>query len=188
MPTQPNNPQPTAASSHDDDVVVMGKLTSPYGVKGWLKVYSYTSPIDGIFDYAGWMLKLDGKQIPARLAQARRHGKGLVAQLEGIDSREAAQELAGAEILLPKQHLPQLEVGEYYWHQLEGLEVVTLDGQRLGKVSTLMETGANDVLVIKPNDDSIDEKERLVPYLPDQVVRDVDLTSGRMSVDWDPEF
>ncbi|WP_369700301.1 ribosome maturation factor RimM [Halomonas sp. I5-271120] len=176
--------QDATTGAGSDQHVVLGKLTSTYGVKGWLKVYSYTSPMDGILDYPEWQLRLDGKLVDRKLAQGRQHGKGLVAQLDGVTSREQAEQLAGAEILLPKQSLPPLEAGEYYWHQLEGLQVTTNDGESLGHVAYLFETGANDVMVVK----DADGKERLLPFLPDEVVLEVDLAAGGMTVDWDPEF
>jgi 16S rRNA processing protein RimM len=168
-----------------DDHVVLGKLTSPYGVKGWLKVYSYTSPMDGILDYGDWVLKQDGRLVCHPLAQGRRQGKGLVAQLVGVDSREAAEALSGAEILLPKAELPELSGNDYYWYQLEGLAVITREGVALGRIDHLFETGANDVMVVKGG---IDGRERLLPFLPDDVILNVDLDAGVMTVDWDPEF
>ncbi|MDR5868554.1 ribosome maturation factor RimM [Halomonas koreensis] len=177
-------------SQADDDHVVLGKLTSPYGVKGWLKVYSYTSPMEGILDYDAWVLRRNGRLVRHRLVQGRRHGKGLVARLEGVEYRDQAEALAGAEVLLPKAELPELDgEDDYYWYQLEGLRVVTRDGVTLGHVDYLFETGANDVLVVKGRDDAaIDDRERLLPYLPGEVVQDVDLEAGVMTVDWDPAF
>lgn len=174
-------------SGANEDYVVLGKLTSPYGVKGWLKVYSYTGPMEGILEYASWMLRHEGKLLGYRLAQGRVQGKGLVARLEGVEGREQADALAGAEILLPKSELPELDDDDYYWHQLEGLRVVTLDGVLLGRIAQLFETGANDVLVVKGAEGS-DGRERLLPYLFGEVVREVDLDGGVMTVDWDPEF
>jgi len=172
-----------------DDHVVLGKLTSPYGIKGWLKVYSYTSPMDGILDYASWMLRHDGTLTRVSVAQGRRQGKGLVARLTGVDSREAAESLAGAEIVLPKAELPALAADEYYWHQLEGLRVVTREGLALGFIDGLFETGANDVMVVKGEVDAgLEARERLLPYLPGDVVLDVDLAAAVMTVDWDPDF
>jgi 16S rRNA processing protein RimM len=173
-----------------DDHVVLGKLTSPYGVKGWLKVYAYTSPMEGILDYPEWVLRCGDRLERRRLVQGRRHGKGLVACLEGCDSREAAEALAGVEILLPKAELPALEEGELYWYQLEGLRVVTREGAVLGRIDSLFETGANDVMVVKGalEEDAIDSRERLLPYLPDEVILEVDLDGGVMTVAWDPEF
>ncbi len=172
-----------------DDYVVLGKLTSPYGVKGWLRVYSFTSPMEGILDYASWVLHQENGLTRRGLVQGRRQGKGLVARLEGIDSREAAEALSGAEILLPKDELPELDADDYYWYQLEGLKVVTREGALLGRVDHLFETGANDVMVITGEvDEGFEARERLLPYLPGEVVLDVDLEAGVMSVDWDPAF
>lgn len=181
-----------AARSERDTHVVLGKLTSPYGVKGWLKVYSHTSPMDGILEYSEWVLRQGGTLSRHRLLQGRRHGKGLVALLEGVDSREDAERVSGAEILLPKTELPRLEGDEYYWHQLEGLTVVTREGTVLGRVAYLFETGANDVLVVRGDPQAeppaIDDRERLLPFLPDEVIVEVDLAGGTMTVDWDPDF
>lgn len=173
-----------------DDHVVLGRLTSPYGVKGWLKVYSYTGPMEGILDYPEWVLKRGDSLERCRLLQGRRHGKGLVAHLDGCDSRETAEALAGAEILLAKAELPRLDDDELYWHQLEGLRVMTREGVMLGRVDHLFETGANDVLVVRGSleADAIDARERLLPFLPEEVILQVDLEGGVMHVDWDPEF
>ena len=179
-----------AAVQPDDDHVVLGKLTSPFGVKGWLKVYSYTSPMEGILDYPEWVLRCGESLERRRLQQGRRHGKGLVVQLAGCDSREDAEALSGVDILLAKAELPELDAGELYWHQLEGLRVVTPAGVVLGRVDHLFETGANDVMVVKGvlDPDAIDAAERLLPYLPEDVILDVDLEGGIMTVEWDPEF
>ncbi len=173
-----------------DDHVVLGKLTSSYGVKGWLKVYSYTSPMEGVLDYPEWVLRRGERLERRQLVQGRRHGKGLVAQIEGVDSREGAEALAGAEILIPKAELPELEGDDFYWYELVGLRVVTADGVVLGRIDHLFETGANDVMVVKGGleADAIDGRERLLPFLPEEVILEVDLEKGVMTVDWDPEF
>ncbi|WP_416139416.1 ribosome maturation factor RimM [Halomonas sp. HK25] len=173
-----------------DDHVVLGKLTSPFGVKGWLKVYSYTSPMEGVLDYPEWALRSGEHLERRRLLQGRRHGKGLVVLLEGCDTREDAEMLAGVEILLAKAELPELGAGELYWHQLEGLRVVTREGVVLGRIDHLFETGANDVMVVKGalEADAIDATERLLPYLPEEVILEVDLEGGVMTVEWDPDF
>ncbi|MGJ8514955.1 Ribosome maturation factor RimM [Carnimonas sp. R-84865] len=174
-----------AAEQSNDQRVVMGSLTSPYGIKGWLKVYSHTSPMEGILDYPHWSVEKNGVERRFRVLQGRRQGKGLVVQLEGVDSRDAAEALGGATIRLAAGELPRLSEGEFYWYQLEGLAVATTDGVALGRVAYLFETGANDVLVIKGAEDG---KERLVPFIPDDVIIDIDLDAGHMTVDWDPDF
>ena len=174
-------------TQHSQETVI-GQITSVFGVKGWLKVYSYTDPRDGILNYRDWTLVQDGKRIAAKLVDGRRQGQGIVVKLKGIDDRDVARTYCGADIKVPTSELPELPEGEYYWHQLEGLKVVTTAGECLGKVDHLIETGSNDVLVVHATDDSIDQKERLIPYLPEQVVREVRLSEQSMTVDWDPEF
>ncbi|MBB5321523.1 ribosome maturation factor RimM [Marinobacter oulmenensis] len=174
-------------TQHSQETVI-GQVTSVFGVKGWLKVYSYTDPREGILNYRHWTLVLDGKRIPAKLEDGRRQGQGIVIKLKGVDDRDQARAYGGAEIRVATEALPELPEGEFYWHQLEGLEVVTVEGENLGKVHHLMETGSNDVLVVRAATGSVDQRERLIPYLPDQVVKEVDLQSSRMVVDWDPEF
>lgn len=173
-------------SVHDDaHRVVMGQLTSPYGIKGWLKVYSHTSPMEGILDYSRWSIEKNGVERSFNVIQGRRQGKGLIVQLKGVSTREAAEALSGAAIYLSKEELPELGDGEFYWYQLEGLKVITLEGIELGVVDYLFETGANDVLVVKGG---CDDKERLLPFLPDEVITRIDLEAGEMIVDWDPDF
>ncbi|WP_438766101.1 ribosome maturation factor RimM [Kushneria sp. TE3] len=166
-----------------EQYVVMGKLTSPYGVKGWLRVYSWTSPMEGILAYDTWLVEQDGRRTPMTLLNGQRHGKGLVVRLDGVDSREAAERMAGATIWFKADELPALADDEYYWYQLEGLNVCTVNGVALGRVQYLFETGANDVLVVRGED-----RERLIPFLPDDVIQRVDLEGGTMTVDWDPDF
>jgi 16S rRNA processing protein RimM len=175
--------------ARQDDHVVLGRVTSPHGVKGWVKVYSYTSPMEGILEHRDWVLCQQGRLRRHRLVQGRRHGKGLVACLEDVYTREGAEALANAEILFPKADLPALAAIDYYWYQLEGLKVVTRDGVVLGSIAYLFETGANDVIVVKGDgDQSVDDRERLLPFLPDEVIVEVDLDAGVMIVDWDLEF
>lgn len=172
----------------DSQETVIGQITSVFGVKGWLKVYSYTDPKEGILDYRDWTLVYNGKRIPAKLEEGRRQGQGIVVRLKGIDDRDVARSYCGADITVPTTELPELPEGEYYWHQLEGLTVYTVDGQCLGIVDHMIETGANDVLVVRATDASIDQRERLIPYLPDQAVKQVSLEESTITVDWDPEF
>lgn len=167
---------------------VLGQITALYGVKGWVKIYSYTEPMENILSYSPWLVLLDGVWSPIEVVQGKRHGKGIVAKLAGCDDRDQARRYCGADIAVESGKLPQLESGDYYWSQLETLKVVTELGVTLGRVDHMMATGSNDVLVVKSTEDSLDDRERLVPYLPDQVVKDVNLDTGIIRVDWDPEF
>jgi 16S rRNA processing protein RimM len=171
-----------------EDLTVIGQITSVYGVKGWLKIYSHTEPMDGILGYKPWLIQRNGQWTPVNVEVSRKHGKGLVAKLEKVDDRDVARQYCGMDIAIERSMLPALDVGDYYWSQLEQLTVYTLSDQVLGKVSHLIETGSNDVLVVKGDSNSIDLRERMIPYLPDQVVKEINLETGTMRVDWDPEF
>jgi len=170
------------------DHLIVGKITSFFGVRGWVKVHSFMEPDDNILKSKEWNLKVGGKWQSVKIDQGRRHGKGIVVLIDGCSSREDAERYLRADIEVRKDSLPYLTNGEYYWHQLQGLQVITVLDVRLGTVSHLMETGSNDVLVVQGNSDSVDDKERLLPYLPDQVIKSIDLDAGEIRVDWDPEF
>lgn len=171
---------------------VMGKITSVYGVKGWVKVFSYTQPKENICQYKNWTLEGGERNGLVKILGCKAHGNGLIAQIEGCHDRDEAKAYTGSLITVSREELPDLPEGEYYWYQLQGLNVYSThenaEKMLLGKVSHLIETGSNDVLVVKKCKGSLDGKERLVPYLPDQVVLSVDLEAGEIVVDWDPEF
>ena len=165
-----------------DRLLTVGKIVGLHGVDGWVKLESWTEPRLRIFDYRPWQLTLAGSEIEVASAQGREQGKGIIARLPSCDNRDAAARLVGAEIQVPRSALPKPKRGEFYWVDLEGLDVVTVDGASLGKVSHLFATGANDVLVVRG------ERERLIPYVTGQFVKKIDLVAGRITVDWDPEF
>lgn len=171
-----------------EDYVVLGKVSSVYGVQGWMKIYSFTEPMDRILEYGNWTLR-NGEQLTLiEVDKGRSHGKGMVAHFKGVDDRDEAKQYTGFEICVPRDRLPELTEGEYYWYELEGLTVVTKNDVILGKVDYMMSAGAsNDVLVVKGDATSVDRRERLIPYI-DQFVLDVSLETSRILVDWDPEF
>ncbi len=169
--------------------LVVGKVVGAYGIKGWVKVHSFTDPKENIFDYQPWYLKTDKGWVPVKLDAGRLQGKGLVAQLNGETDRNRAEALyIGCEIAVDRSVLPNLEDGDYYWSDLIGLRVRTVAGVDLGSIVEMLETGANDVLVVRGDNDSLDQQERLVPWVPDEFVKEVNPTAGYMVVDWDPEF
>jgi 16S rRNA processing protein RimM len=172
-------------------LITVARIGAVHGVRGWLKIQSFTAPPEQIFAYQPWWVKLPEGEQQVEVADGEVHGNKLVAQLAGIDDREDARRYTQAEIMVDASCFPPLEAGEYYWHQLEGLRVTSeYQGRHsdLGRVIRLLETGANDVLVVRGDRDSIDKRERLIPYLPEQTVKHVDLAKGEMVVDWDPEF
>ena len=173
-----------------DEAVIVGKITGVYGIKGWVKVYSYTRPITGILGYKTWQFSpADGSGKPVKSEQSqtlqliagRQQGKGIVAQLAGYDDRDQVRVLIDQEISVPRSQLPVLPAGQYYWTDLEGLTVFGLNGEKLGRIDHIMETGANDVIVVTPA--AKKAKQCLIPYIP-EVVQEIDLDQGLMRVDW----
>ncbi len=158
--------------------VVIGRINGVFGTRGWLKIYSYTRPRENVLTYSPWQLSQPNQSSSLAVLAHRRDGSGLVALLEGIDDRDKAVAHVGAEISVDRTALPDSAPGEYYWADLIGLEVVNKDGIILGKVSRLLATGANDVLVLDG------PKERLVPYVQGHYVLNVDLDARRMIIDW----
>jgi 16S rRNA processing protein RimM len=167
---------------NDKELVVLGRISGLFGVRGWVKIYSHTAPKEGVLDYPSWLLQQGKEWRPCKLAEGKLHGKGVVARLEGCVDRDQAAQLIGQNIAVKRQDLPSLGADDFYWSDLEGLRVQTSEGEDLGVISHLFETGSNDVMVLSG------ERERLVPYLWRQVVKSVDLDAGLMVVDWDPDF
>jgi 16S rRNA processing protein RimM len=164
------------------DLIQIGKISGVLGLKGWLKIFSYTEPKNKILSYKYWQLKKGSQNKTLNTVGGQLHGKGVVAQLEGIADRDQAEALIGWEIYISHEQLPSLGHDEYYWADLVGLDVQNLEDVNLGKVDSLLETGANDVLIIKGN------KERAIPFLQGQTVKSIDLSTGKMIVDWDADF
>lgn len=156
-------------------------MAGPFGVLGWIKIHPYTQTPDTLLKYATWWLgSADGWEAH-KVVSAKMHGNALVASLEGVTERNGALALKGREVALPRSELPQAAKNEYYWHDLIGLDVFTKKGETLGKVTRLLETGANDVLVVNG------DRERLIPFVA-AVVLDVALADGRITVDWEPDY
>ncbi|MCK5729040.1 MAG: ribosome maturation factor RimM [Methylococcales bacterium] len=162
--------------------MTLGKISGVFGINGALKIFSFTQPSENILTYPTWILEKDGKQTEVTLVRGRRQGKTLVAQLKNISDRNEALVLVGSEIQIHKTSLPTTEENEYYWHDLIGLKVETLEGNALGRVDSILETGANDVLIIKG------DKEHLIPFLQPQVIVNINLQTGLMQVDWDTDL
>jgi len=180
----------------EEHLITVGKITSVYGIKGWVKVFSYTDPKENVFEYQPWYLAApegmeSGTLEPLEIDQHRPQGQGLVAHIKGVDDRDQARLFCQRDILISRGLIPDLPEGEYYWHQLEDLEVFSCSSgslQLLGRVNRMMETGANDVMQVKPCDGSIDSRERLVPFVVGEYETQVSLDKGTITLDWDPEF
>lgn len=167
----------------ENELISIGEISGVFGVKGWVKVFSLTEPRENIINYSPWTLKKGNELREVKLVNGKRQGKSVVALLEGVADRDIAASYSGWEILINKSQLPETEEGEFYWADLVGLSVETEDGVSLGKVDYLIETGANDVLVVKDI-----EEERLIPFLQGSTIKKIDLVDKIMIVDWDPDF
>lgn len=168
--------------------VVLGEIGRVHGIKGWLKLISFTSPIENILEYSRFNATIGGSSQVLELDEHRRQNKALLVHFKGFDDPETARQLTGTELAIANEELPQLESGEFYWHQLQGLQVINQHDEVFGRVSHLLETGANDVLVIAADSESIDDRERLIPYLRDSVVTEIDLEAQTIRVDWGADF
>ncbi len=177
-------PPETAEPAVGREPVRVGRICGVYGIRGWVKVYSYCDPREAILGYQPWLLaRADGRWEPIQVVEGRRHGPTVVARLEGVADRDAAEAFMGREIAVPRGALPSPGPGEYYWSELIGLEVHNTSGVALGRVTGLLETGAHDVLVVRGAD-----RERLIPFVEPVYVKSVDLDGGTIVVDWEPDY
>jgi 16S rRNA processing protein RimM len=167
-------------------MVVLGRLLAPYGVKGWLHLRTFgDDPASWKRMPQWWLAREDGSEAQwtaATLSSLRQHGRGWVAKLNGVDTYEAAEAMKGWYVAAPRDELPATENGEYYWTDLIGLQVVNAQGEALGVVESMIETGAHDVVQVRDG-----EVERLLPFV-EQVVKKVDVAGGRMTVDWQADW
>lgn len=172
-------------SEESNELYVLGKISGYYGVKGWLKIYSYTQPRENIVRYKNLKVKLaKGRWQDIRLDSGKAHGKGVVAHFIGYDNRDIAASLIGAELAVYRSDFKAAANNEYYWADLIDLNAVNLEGIELGQVKRLIETAANDVLVISPVQKDNVKAEILVPFVLDHYVKNVDLGANTITVDW----
>lgn len=167
--------------SEEDKYILVGKIGAVYGVHGWLKVQTYTEYGDNLLDYAPWYLcGPHGVMHETTIVEGKRHGKILLAKFAGYDAPETARALTSKTIHIKRSQLPPLKADEYYWSDLVGLTVINQKGETLGQIAYLIETGSNDVIVVK------NPAEIAIPYLPGTVVLNIDLAKKEMLVDWEP--
>jgi 16S rRNA processing protein RimM len=163
-------------------LINVGEISGVFGVKGWVKIFSFTERRENVLRYSPWLLLKNGETKPIKVLDGALQGRSVVAKLEGIEDRDQAAALMGWQIFISQEQLPKAAADEYYWSDLIGLEVENLEGVRLGQVESLMETGANDVVIVKG------ERERAIPFLQGQSIIRIDLDARQMVVDWDPDF
>ena len=164
-------------------MITVGRLHGAFGVRGEVKLESFTDPLRSIARYQPWILRdARGIEHACEGVRVREGGKGLIATMPGIEDKDAADALRGTEVLVPRSALPPPAEDEFYWVDLEGLRVVNVEGTDFGIVSHLFSTGANDVLVAQG------ERERMIPFVLPDYIRSVDFEAGVVTVDWDADF
>ena len=166
----------------DDVIITMGRVAGPYGVRGWSHVVTFTEAPSKLLELLPWQLRTADRWETVEVVTGKPHGKGLVVKLANCEDRDIAALNSGKDIGIARCQLPEPEENEYYWNDLVGLQVVTTEGFVMGTVDHLIETGSNDVLVIRG------QHESLVPFIQGQVIKMVDLEAGVIKVDWDPDF
>jgi len=171
----------TTPASASDRIVILGKIAGAFGVKGWIKVKSYTEPLDNILGYETWQLGRDGKWMPVKIEDARVTDKGVLAKLEGMNSPEEVRLKVGLELGVWRSEMPSPEPGEFYLSDLEGIEAMSSNGERLGRVDHFRSTPAGTVMVIQG------EQEHWVPFVKDRIVK-VELDAGRIVLDWSVDW
>jgi 16S rRNA processing protein RimM len=171
--------------STSEEFIPVGKISGAFGVKGWVKVYSFTEPRANILQYSPLFLSRRGEWLEIKVSGGRLQGKGVVMGLENVTDRDQVQPLLGAELAIKKSQLEPADEDEFYWNDLEGLTVINLQQEILGKVDHLLETGANDVLVVKAEGN---KTEILIPFVVDEIVKLVDLDEELIQVDWSKDY
>ncbi len=179
-------------SEPHDEMVILGRVSGVYGVKGWIKIYSYTDPAEAIVNYSTWYMRPGNRRsdwAQVELLQGKGHAKTVIARLQGCDDRNLAQLYTGYEIAINSSQLKQLNgIDEFYWRDLIGLKVVNRQGVVLGKVKHLLETGANDVLVVRSDSTNGEHQEHLIPWSFEQVIISVNLEVSLIEVDWQEDW
>lgn len=163
-------------------MVVMGKIVAAQGIQGWVKVQTFTEYLDSLLDYDVWYSGNEAAWQPVKVLDAKVHGKVVVAKLEGVADRTAAEKLKGRLIAVPREQLPEQKEDEYYWADLIGMTVLNLQDEVLGTVDNLLATGANDVLVVQG-----EHGQLLIPFIA-SVALDVDLAGKKIRVDWQADY
>ena len=186
-------------TSPSDDKLVLGGISGVFGVKGWVKVFSETDPLENILSYSPWFIEVNKQWRAFKVVDGKKHGKAVIAQLEGINDRDRAEDLKRARIAINPSQLEATSENEFYWRDLKTCSVVNQAGYEFGQVVDILETGANDVLVIHSKDLNEVNKnakanakpkpmEFLIPYIWESVILKVDLDAALIEVDWEPDY
>jgi 16S rRNA processing protein RimM len=166
------------------EYVPVGKISGAFGVKGWVKIYSFTDPRENILSYSPLYLSRKGEWVEVKVVEGRLQGKGVVMSLDGVTDRDQVLPLVGVELAIAKTQIKPAGKDEYYWSDLIGMSVVNSQNEQLGQVDSLLENGAHDVLVVLNKD----KTERLIPFVLNDIVELVDLDNKVIRVDWKSDY
>jgi 16S rRNA processing protein RimM len=184
QPDQGRNPPVRGSAgglTPPDNLVVMARIAGAFGIKGWVKVQTFTETPDSLLAYPSWWIESTGGWRECRIEKAEVHSNSVVVKLAGSDDRDAAALFRGKQVAIPRDAFPAAGANEFYWTDLIGLSVVNMQDEDFGKVSEVFETGANDVLVVEG------DRERLIPFT-EQVVKQVDIAARVIRVDWGSDY
>ena len=172
----------------------MGRISAPFGIKGWIRVQTYTRAVSNLTNYPRWWLggPDNGGWREVKIEQSQAQGADVVAKLAGCNDRDVAAGLKGQQVAIPRDAFPPAALGEYYWADLMGLKVKNTQGLDFGVVTSMMETGANDVMVVQQSAAAVleqggKEQERLIPFIA-EVVKRVDIAASLIEVEWGADY
>ena len=167
----------------DDKKIYLGKITGVHGIKGWLKIQSYSSPPENILNYPSWIINNKGEEDFYSIEQGRKQNNKIVVKLEKIDDRNTAESLINSKIQILRSDLPKLSNENYYWSDLVGLSVLNSEETVIGKIESLIETGANDVMVII----TLKDERILIPFVMHEIIKEVNVELNYIKIDWSIE-
>ncbi len=173
-------------SRSPDRKVLLGTLGKPFGIKGFIYLHYHSGDLESLNEFN--RLLLDEDLTLLKIKEVKIHNERVIILFNEINNRNAAELLRNKKVYVLERDLPKLESGTYYWYQLEGLTLVNEKNLNLGTINTIMATGANDVISVSPTSESIDQKERLIPYIKEKVVKKVDLKKGKLYVEWPEDY
>ena len=167
----------------DDKKIYLGKITGVHGIKGWLKIQSFSSPPENILNYPSWIINNKGEEDYYSIEQGRKQNNKIVVKLEKIDDRNTAESLINSKIQILRSDLPKLSNENYYWSDLVGLSVLNSEETVIGKIESLIETGANDVMVII----TLKDERILIPFVMHEIIKEVNVELSYIKIDWSIE-
>ena len=167
----------------DDKKIYLGKITGVHGIKGWLKIQSFSSPPENILNYPSWIITNKGEEDFYSIEQGRKQNNKIVVKLEKIDDRNTAESLINSKIQIQRSDLPKLSNENYYWSDLVGLSVLNSEEKVIGKIESLIETGANDVMVII----TLKDERILIPFVMHEIIKEVNVELNYIKIDWSIE-